>query len=217
MDDEHLRFLVVEDSADTARLIAVLLERRFEASVDVATTLAGARASLARASYDVVTLDYNLPDGSGLDMLDEITASDPHPPVVMITGHGDEELAYLSFRMGASGYAAKNRKLSVVLPDAVEWAIADSRMARANGPEREDARLEGLVQAAHAASRDLQLELDAMVSASAKLGRLGKDCDPEVGLKIEKATSSLEKGIARSQALIEKLDSLVDPSAHRPQ
>ncbi|MHB8894668.1 MAG: response regulator, partial [Candidatus Geothermincolia bacterium] len=99
-ENENLRFLVVDDSDDTARMIAVLLERRFGATIDTVSTCAAAREALADATYDVVTLDYQLPDCSGLDLLDEITAIEHHPPVVMITGHGDEELAYLSFRMG---------------------------------------------------------------------------------------------------------------------
>src|SRR5450830_1578758 len=125
-----MRFLVIDDNKDTARMIAMLLERRFEADIDIEPTCADARAALENNSYDVITLDYQLPDCSGLDMLDEITAADEHPPVVMITGHGDEELAYLSFRMGASGYAAKDRKLSVSLPEAVEWALADAALKK---------------------------------------------------------------------------------------
>jgi CheY-like chemotaxis protein len=40
-----MRFLVVDDNEDTARMIAVLLERRFEASIDVASSCAEARAA----------------------------------------------------------------------------------------------------------------------------------------------------------------------------
>jgi FixJ family two-component response regulator len=75
-------------------------------------------------------------------MLVEITAIEHHPPVIMITGHGDEELEYLSFRMGVSGYAAKDRTLSVMLPDAVEWAMADARLksGRVDGEEDDEMR-----------------------------------------------------------------------------
>jgi DNA-binding NtrC family response regulator len=212
MEVKHMRFLIVDDNSDTAHMIALLLKRHFEAVVDVARSGAEARAALEVHSYDCVTLDYQLPDCTGLDMLDEISARTDHPPVVMITGHGDEELAYLAFRMGASGYAAKDRKLSVVLPDAIEWALADATLKReATGDE--DRRLEGLVEATHSTSRDLRLELDAIASARQKLEKAVKSQDPEAFARAARAASSIQKNITRSYSLIEKLDGLVSPQA----
>lgn len=210
-----MRFLVVDDNADTARMIAVLLGRHFGASVEVASSCAEARVELERHAFDCVTLDYQLPDCTGLDMLDEISAQPDHPPVVMITGHGDEELAYLSFRMGASGYAAKDRKLSVVLPDAVEWALADAELKRDRAAGESDQRLEGLIGSTHAASRDLRLELDAIRSAQQKMDGAVREGDPEALAKAQRAVASTEKNIVRLYALIEKLDSLVAPQNNR--
>jgi DNA-binding NtrC family response regulator len=212
MEFKIMRFLVVDDNSDTARMIAMLLQRHFEAIVDVAKTGVEARAALEVHSYDCVTLDYQLPDCTGLDMLDEITARADHPPVVMITGHGDEKLASLAFRMGASGYAAKDRKLSVVLPDAVEWALDDATLKREATGEV-DQRLEGLIEATHSASRDLRLELDAIASARQKLDKAVKSQDSEAIARAARAVSAIEKNVARSYSLIEKLDSLVSPQA----
>jgi chromosome segregation ATPase len=130
----------------------------------------------------------------------------------MITGHGDEELASLAFRMGASGYAAKDRKLSVVLPDAVEWALDDATLKREATGEV-DQRLEGLIEATHSASRDLRLELDAIASARQKLDKAVKSQDSEAIARAARAVSAIEKNVARSYSLIEKLDSLVSPQA----
>jgi DNA-binding NtrC family response regulator len=212
LDDKgRLRFLVIEDSEDTARMIAVLLERRFDAVIDIAPTCAKARTALGGKPYDVVTLDYQLPDGSGLDMLDEIVAAAQHPPVIMITGHGDEELAYLAFRIGASGYAAKDRKLSVILPDEVEWAMADARLKESVGKGRDDGRLEGLVQTTHAMSRDLRVELEAAKAAGRRLEKAAGSLDSDAQVKVQRAASAIEKSLARANTLIDKLDSMVSP------
>ena len=208
-----MRILVIDDNKDTARMIAMLLERRFSASIDIQPTCADARAALASNSYDVITLDYQLPDCSGLDMLDEITAADEHPPVVMITGHGDEELAYLSFRMGASGYAAKDRKLSVSLPEAVEWALADAALKKSRSSTRPDLRLEGLLESIHAAAIDLRIELDGLRTAGEKLSRLGSDCGPETAERLERIRADVVLNLQRSYRLVSKLDALVHPVA----
>lgn len=212
-----MRFLVVDDNADAAKMLSMLLMRHFDAVIDVASSGSEARAALERTAYDVVTLDYQLPDTTGLDLLDEITAAEEHPPVVMITGHGDEELAYLSFRMGAAGYASKDRKLSVVLPDAIEWALADAvhKRAQAAGTVA-DSRLDGLVEASHSTARNLRIELDSVKSA---LGRIARACEglpKDESTALKRAASAAEKSLARSYNLVDKLDSLVQPGKDAP-
>ncbi len=60
--------LIVEDDPNSlSGLSAILAADGF--SVDTATTLAEARAALTRFIPDVVLVDLNLPDGSGLDLL----------------------------------------------------------------------------------------------------------------------------------------------------
>jgi DNA-binding NtrC family response regulator len=161
--DATIRALVVEDNRDMALMMKSLLERRFGASVELAATCSDAREELRLDGFDIVTLDYQLPDGSGLDMLDEITAREGHPPVVMITGRGDEELAYLSLRMGASGYAAKDSKLSVMLVEAVEWALADDSLKRVEDSLRKKEHLVFLTSKTMA--RDLNEILEELRSA----------------------------------------------------
>jgi predicted short-subunit dehydrogenase-like oxidoreductase (DUF2520 family) len=76
-----------------------------------------------------------------------------------------------------------------------------------------DQRLEGLIEATHSASRDLRLELDAIASARQKLDKAVKSQDSEAIARAARAVSAIEKNVARSYSLIEKLDSLVSPQA----
>ena len=81
-----MRILVIDDNRDTARMIAMLLERRFSANIDIQPSCADARVALANNSYDVITLDYQLPDCSGLDMLDGTPVLDVKPYLSNIPG-----------------------------------------------------------------------------------------------------------------------------------
>ena len=117
------RILIVEDDAEMALLIRRLLERKVGAESETAEDCASAREMLASGTYDVITLDYQLPGCDGLELLREIQAMENPPPVVMVTGHGNEQTAVESFKLGASGYVVKDERLKVLLPDAVKHAL----------------------------------------------------------------------------------------------
>ncbi len=74
---------------------------------------------------DVVVLDIQLPDGSGLDVFREIQAIDPRRPVLFITAHGTTETAIEAMKNGAFDYFVKPvdlERLSHVLVRAFEAA-----------------------------------------------------------------------------------------------
>jgi len=128
---EPLRILVVEDEAETARSLERLLEKRFDASVVIAPDAISAMDHLLNDSFDLITLDYEMPDCDGLAVLKEITEMRGAPPVVMITGRGDEGVAAGAFRTGAVDYVMKDQKLSRTLPVAVGRALTETRLKKA--------------------------------------------------------------------------------------
>ena len=95
---------------------------------DVAGTFADGLA-LAQASsrYDLVVLDYMLPDGNGLDLIPPIRALRPAPTVLMMTAFGTIENAVEAMRRGAYDYVTK----STELPAIVERVVDAEKVARA--------------------------------------------------------------------------------------
>jgi two-component system cell cycle sensor histidine kinase/response regulator CckA len=120
---ESPRILVIEDDLDFAPVLERLLKKKLGAEVVVAEDCARARVALARSSFDLITLDYQLPDGDGLDLLEEIKQGIGLTPVVMVTGHGDERTAVRAFQAGVSGYVVKDRRLTSILPSTLEQAL----------------------------------------------------------------------------------------------
>ncbi len=93
--------LIVEDDPNSlSGLSAILAADGF--SVDTATTLAEARSALTRFIPDVVLVDLNLPDGSGLDLLHNLPAHPPGGalPVIVMTGNATVESAIEGLRQG---------------------------------------------------------------------------------------------------------------------
>jgi len=100
--------LIVEDDPNSlSGLSAILAADGF--SVDTATTLAEARSALTRFIPDVVLVDLNLPDGSGLDLLHNLPAQPPGGalPVIVMTGNATVESAIEGLRQGIWDYLLK--------------------------------------------------------------------------------------------------------------
>ena len=71
-----------------------------------ATTLATAREEIARQEPDVLLVDLQLPDGSGLDLVPPADGRLP-PGIIFITGHASVDLAVEALRLGASDFLTK--------------------------------------------------------------------------------------------------------------
>lgn len=136
-----LRILVVEDEKTTALVIRTLLERKLSADVTVACDCASAREYLSSSTFDLVTLDYQLPDGNGLELLAEITAFEDGPPVIMVTGHGDEKTAVEAFKLRAAGYVVKDKRMGTLLVEEAEKALELRRATEALVENEERLRL----------------------------------------------------------------------------
>jgi len=109
-----VRILVVEDEVDLADAIAVGLRREGYA-VDVANDGAGAIDRLSFASYDLVTLDLNLPDADGLELANRIR-TDPAlapvdggevPRILMVTARDGVGERVAGLDEGADDYLVK--------------------------------------------------------------------------------------------------------------
>jgi DNA-binding NtrC family response regulator len=97
--------LIVDDDTSFQEGLAQVVEREgFTAAT--ATSLADARAELAHAAPDAVLLDLNLPDGSGMELLEELSGNGS-PEVILITGQASLETAVEALRRGAADYLTK--------------------------------------------------------------------------------------------------------------
>lgn len=97
--------LVVDDDHAVRELIALALDNAYD--VKHATTVAGALGILHREEVAAVVLDYRLPDGTGLEVLDDIKSTQPNVPVIMITGYGSEWICASAFKHGVRDYFPK--------------------------------------------------------------------------------------------------------------
>ena len=117
------RILVVDDQESIQYFLRKTLESEGYA-VEGAGDLAGARASLAVGLPDAIVLDLKLPDGSGMELLDEIRNLEHPPPVVMMTAFGDVDSSVTAMKLGAFDYVNKPIRLEELV-SLLERAIKD--------------------------------------------------------------------------------------------
>lgn len=99
------RIMVVDDDARVRSLIRRALEPEGY-TVDEAGDEAALDARLAERSYDLITLDLNLPGTNGLDIARRLRRSSD-TPIIMVTGKGDVIDRVVGLEVGADDYLAK--------------------------------------------------------------------------------------------------------------
>jgi len=105
--------LIVDDEHDIRELLVLTLGR-MGLRTDTAPTLAAAREMLATVSYDLCLTDMRLPDGSGLELISDISTRFPNTPVAMITAFGNVEAAVEALKAGAFDFVAKPLDINVL-------------------------------------------------------------------------------------------------------
>jgi len=120
--------LVVDDDRTVRETVTEFFELRGYAARAAATASEGRRAAAEHAP-DVVLLDLQLPDASGLTLLDALRADDPELGVVMLTGHADVATAVRAMQQGALDFLEKPVDLEA-LEAAVQRAAELVRLRR---------------------------------------------------------------------------------------
>ncbi|UKK95368.1 response regulator transcription factor [Brucella pseudogrignonensis] len=120
--------LVEDDMAVRRRLEGLLIQFGYKLDAIIfAASLAEARACLAEQPVALALVDIGLPDGSGIDLIVELHASDPGLAILVISAWCTQDVILSALRAGAVGYVLKER-------DDLEVAIAIRSVLRGGAP-----------------------------------------------------------------------------------
>jgi len=98
--------LIVDDEAHARQFISSFLHSLNYETIEAAT-LEEARQHIRQGKGDIVLLDVNLPDGYGPDLLEETANMSLRPPMILITGVGDIDMAVEAMKNGAHDFLEK--------------------------------------------------------------------------------------------------------------
>jgi PAS domain S-box-containing protein len=131
MDNRKVNILLVDDDPLDRRLVEVTLARSntsVQYNVETAGTLSEATKRLSNGSYDVLLLDLNLPDSSGIDTVQKAQDTNSDASIVVLTGLDDEEMGLEAIRRGAEDYLIKGKSLEHILVRTIRYSLERKRV-----------------------------------------------------------------------------------------
>ncbi|WP_366935825.1 response regulator [uncultured Marinobacter sp.] len=103
-----LKALILEDDDLIAELLETVVAGLYPGvAVTVVPTLTEASQQVVKNRYDLLIADWNLPDGSGLDLVKKVRSSNRDMPVVMVSGRSDRDSVLQAAHYGIDGYITK--------------------------------------------------------------------------------------------------------------
>ena len=113
---QKIRVVIVEDDSKLLSTLSKLIntDPEFEVEGGFSST-AAALEGIPRLNPDIVIMDINLPDISGVECARRLKAICPDPQIMMLTVYEDTEAVFSALRAGASGYLLKQTPIEELL------------------------------------------------------------------------------------------------------
>jgi DNA-binding NtrC family response regulator len=135
MEKSHpLKVLIVDDEESFRMSLEVALNMTKEFGVQSCGSAAAARGVLKDNTFDVIILDYSMPEENGLDFLRWLQNNGITSPVIMVTAAGSETVAVEAIKLGAYDYFRKDQididKLPLAIMSAHERFLYRKELER---------------------------------------------------------------------------------------
>jgi len=163
--------LIVEDDPLLLQLLTRIMTEEGHRAVE-RITAAGGREAALNEHYDIVILDWMLPDGDGATLCAELRERGVAVPILMLTARGEASDRVKGLRSGADDYLVKPFDVEELLL-RVQALIRRSRTGLAI--EVRDLRIDRLARKAAIAGRPLDLttkELDLLIALASRPGQV---------------------------------------------
>lgn len=128
--EQQINVLAVEDDDVDYERIKRYVTKQSRVTLSRAINKVEALRCLEKYRYDLVFLDYLLPDGNGIEVLQWLKTERRDVPVIAITGHGDEIVASRMIKAGALDYLPKANIRADTLMHCIHHALEKYRLKK---------------------------------------------------------------------------------------
>ncbi len=133
--ENTVRLLLIEDDdIDQQAFVRLVKKKRLPYQYTIVNSLNKARHQLNINLFDIIICDYLLGDGTALDLISD----NPLPPIIVVTGAGDEAIAVNAMKAGAKDYFVKDVQGNYLntLSKAVENILRHIALEKAEHEQR---------------------------------------------------------------------------------
>jgi DNA-binding NtrC family response regulator len=158
--------LIVDDQPTIRKSLRHLLERKGYRACEADSGTTAIQTAQAEEP-EVILLDLRLPDGDGLEILERLQGVCPEAAVILLTGHGNVEVAVTAIKKGAEDFLEKDPSSLEVTELRVERALEMLKLRRENRYYRYQAhgRAPGQISGDSPAIREIHAMVDLLAKA----------------------------------------------------
>lgn len=191
------KILIIDDEMIVADMLALHLEEAGYISEWASDGMKGLEM-LAEGRFSLVLLDIWMPHMSGIDVLERIRESGSDVAVIMMSGHGSENLAVNCMKRGAMDYVAKPFEMNDLLQRADQAIINRNTLREKRRLEREKDDFISML------SHDMKNPITAVIGSIdiTREGRLGP-INPEQAMYLQSAIDSCNEVVAMIDNLLD--------------
>jgi PAS domain S-box-containing protein len=161
---KQLRVLIIDDD-EVDRIVVHRSLRKIQTDIEVvmAASIDEGYARFRDGQYDCIFIDYRLPGGNGLELLQDFRAKGLEAPMIVMTSHGDEKIAVEVMKSGGTDYIQKKMLESDALAQVLRSALragqaAEDQRVTAKALADSQARLYEAQRIANIGSWEVNLE-----------------------------------------------------------
>ncbi len=208
-----LSVLIADDShLDRKQILRCIKksEKLSQFDCDQVKSAAETISKLYEKEYDCLLLDYNLPDGSAIDVITKIRTETKFLPIVVITGFNNQKVTIEVMKAGASDYLSKENVNSYSLERIVTNAIEKSQLklnAYKNKQKAlQNSKLASLGIMAGGIAHEINNPL-AILAGQAEVYKILKSRDLITEEKVDGLFDQIEKTVKRMAHIVDGLKS----------
>jgi signal transduction histidine kinase len=201
----ELGVLIVDDQAGRRGILTKQLRSGLDQPIRVQSAASGRSAvlMLRLQTFDLVLIEYALPDGDGLELVQRIAEFDDRMALILVTDHGNETLAARAIQSGALGYLVRGSITPASLGRTATTAIRTARLED-NNRQRVQHMRDAAEHTAHCV-RALSHDMTAgMMVLEDSLTRVENAC------REEGISNTIRDGFAHVKACLDQSKRLLD-------
>jgi len=178
MAELKIRILNVEDNPDDQLILKRALEEKMAINYTLLTVDTGAKGlnKLKKENFDLILLDYRLPDMTGIEFVQETKNKNIKTPIILLTGKGNENIAVYAMKLGVRDYIIKEDITSERLVDSIKEILLQSSL-----PENVDLKTAKAIAALFDENPTIQIESTSTLTSN-----------PKSEIPVEKLVSTLK-------------------------